>query len=356
MIDDGEAKEIKRDYLETLELLLQNIKRKANEREIKTDDSVSIYVGRKQAYKGIIGQPSDKNLLTDKQVKNINNALTEPSKSQGFISIKIGKTEVFRVQNGKVTNDQLGLVPSQANQTERIYSVDNLQKQVDVLQTKLEIQQELINNIKNTDPTPDTLKQLAEKVQEMSKSLVKQQQLIEKTQNVMNLSFSQTKNTKLQDWVGGVEKNVKQVAQNVFGRLKARLEPQIERVRHDVDKKIDGLRSEVDSKINSVKTAVNDLKSQAIEKSVKALIKHLGKKNADGSISFESKTLDFTQRDNQISVRAKDGTPVMDSGRLLPAISIEHLEALDKVQPIVERFDRFQEKQTVPQANRSARQ
>ncbi|WP_373524757.1 hypothetical protein [Nostoc sp.] len=354
MIDDGEAKEIKRDYLEILELLLKNIQNQANEKEMAVDDTVNIYVDGKHLYKGVVGQSPDKNSLSPEQLENINKAINDPRKSQGTISINIGKTEVFRVQNGVVTNDRLSLASPQPYNVERVYSVETLQKQVDVLQSKLERQQELINAIKGADATPEALSQLAEKVSEMGRTLAKQQQLIERTQNVMNLSFSQVKNTRLQDWVGAVENNVKQAAQNLFQSIKAKLDPEITKVRNEVDRKVGEFKNEVDAKINTVKATVNDLKSQAIEKSVKALLKRLGKQNSDGSISFESKTLNFNQKDNCVTVQAKDGTPVMENGAIDSSVSEEHRVALDKVQPLMERFDRFEQKETTSQTQRNS--
>ncbi|MHC5827713.1 MAG: hypothetical protein ACYT04_70475, partial [Nostoc sp.] len=155
-----------------------------------TSNDISIYAGGQQVYKGLVGQSPSKNLLTSEQLENINKAITDPKNSQGTILIKIGKSEVFRVQNGRITNDLLGLAPpSQPNKVvtkERIYSVEALQKQVKVLQSKLQAQQKLVESIKETQQTPESLSKLIDQVAEMGKSLEKQQQLIENTQKALS--------------------------------------------------------------------------------------------------------------------------------------------------------------------------
>ena len=52
MIDPSEGKEIKKDYLETLEALLKNIFQKAKEKEYKPDKQILIKIGQENVYKG----------------------------------------------------------------------------------------------------------------------------------------------------------------------------------------------------------------------------------------------------------------------------------------------------------------
>ncbi|MHC5862521.1 hypothetical protein [Nostoc sp.] len=394
MIDDGDAKEIKRDYLDILEALLKNIQQKAKSKEIPTSNDISIYAGGKQVYKGLVGQSPSKNLLTSEQLENINLAITDPQNSQGTISIKIGKSEVFRVQNGGITNDLLGLAPpSQKNKVvsnERIYSVEALQKQVKVLQSKLQAQQKLVESIKETQQTPESLSKLIDQVAEMGKSLEKQQQLIENTQKALSQvnerSLPQVQNTVLQNWVGTVENKVKQTAKNVFERIKDVLTPEVTKLRKEITSlksqineqitsfkdevkyqtdsvrselnqqvgnltgelrtQADGVKNTIEQKIKSVKSAidntrtelrvaVDDVKGQAIEQSVKAMLNILGKDNPDGSKSFKSTNFDFERLGDNVIVRAKNGDTVLNDGVLSPNVSEKQLQALDKVQSVV---------------------
>ncbi|MBC1224778.1 hypothetical protein GNF10_31545 [Nostoc sp. UCD121] len=402
MIDDGDAKEIKRDYLDILEALLKNIQQKAKSKEIPTSNDISIYAGGKQVYKGLVGQSPSKNLLTSEQLENINLAITDPQNSQGTISIKIGKSEVFRVQNGRITNDLLGLAPpSQKNKVvsnERIYSVEALQKQVKVLQSKLQAQQKLVESIKETQQTPESLSKLIDQVAEMSKSLEKQQQLIENTQKALsqvNERFlPQVQNTVLQNWVGTVENKVKQTAKNVFERIKDVLTPEVTKVRKEitslksqineqitsfrdevkyqtdsvrnqlnqqvgnltqeirtqvdsvkntVDQSLMGVKSAIDNTRTELRAAVDDVKGQAIEQSVKAMLNILGKDNPDGSKSFKSTNFDFERLGDNVIVRAKNGEAVLTDGVLSPNVSEKQLQALDKIQSVVDMHHQIQQ-------------
>jgi uncharacterized protein YjbJ (UPF0337 family) len=390
--------------LDILEALLKDIQRKAKSKEIATSNDISIYAGGRQVYKGVVGQSPSKNTLTSEQLENIKKAISDPKSSQGTISIKIGKSEVFRVQNGIVTNDKLGLAPpSQQNKVvakERTYSVEALHKQVQVLQKKLIEQQKLVDSIKQNQHSPESLSQLAAQVAEMSKSLEKQQQLIENTQKALsqvNERFlPQVQNTKLQNWIGSVERQVKQTAKNVFERVKDALTPEVIKLRDEIvqlkaqiDQKVTSLKDEVREKTDSVKNelnqqvenfkgelhtqvdgvkntvsqqikdvqsaidntrtefraAVDDVKSKAVEQSVKALLNILGKHNPDGSRSFNSASFDFEQQGNNVIVRAKNGEAVLTDGVLSPNISEQQSKALDKVQSVVDMHHQLEFKQ-----------
>ena len=395
MINDGEAKEIKRDYLEILESLLKLIHSKAKEKGLDPSKDVHIYSSSSKVYQGKLGESPSKNLLTPTIVENLRKALSDPKNSQGAISIKIGNEKVFHIKNGELLTDKLGLAPpSQPNKVvtkERIYSVEALQKQVKVLQSKLQAQQKLVDSIKETQQTPESLSKLIDQVAEMGKSLEKQQQLIENTQKALSQlnerSLPQIKNTVLQNWVGTVENQVKQTAKNIFERVKDALTPEVTKlrkeiasfksqineqitsfkdevkyqtdsVRNELNQQVgnltgelrtqaDGVKNTIEQKIKSVKSAidntrtelraaVDDVKGQAIEQSVKAMLNILGKDNLDGSKSFKSTNFDFERLGENVIVRAKNGEAVLTDGVLSPNVSEQQLQALDKVQSVVD--------------------
>ncbi|MHC5754964.1 MAG: hypothetical protein ACYTXF_30855 [Nostoc sp.] len=380
MIDDGEAKEIKRDYLEILESLLKLIHAKAKEKGLDPSKDVHIYSSSNKVYQGTLGESPSKNLLTPTIVENLKKALSDPKNSQGAISIKIGNEKVFHIKNGEVLTDKLGLAPaSQKNKVvsnERIYSVEALQKQVAVLQSKLESQQKLVDSIKQKEQTPELLSQLVAQVEEMSNAVLKQQQLIENTQKALSQvnerSLPPIQNTQLQNWVGTVENKVKQTAKNVFERIKDALTPEVTKLRNEiaslksqineqitsfkdevkyqtdsvrnelnqqvgnltgelrtqidgvkntVDNRIKGLQSAIDNTRTELRAAVDDVKGQAIEQSVKALLNILGKDNPDGSKSFKSTNFDFERLGDNVIVRAKNGEAVLTDGVLSPNVS-----------------------------------
>lgn len=401
MIDEGEAKEIKRDYLEILESLLKLIHAKAKEKGLDPSKDVHIYSSSSKVYQGTLGESPSKNLLTPTIVENLKKALSDPKNSQGAISIKIGNEKVFHIKNGEVLTDKLGLAPRlQPNKVvtkERIYSVEALQKQVAVLQSKLESQQKLVDSIKQKEQTPELLSQLVAQVEEMSNAVLKQQQLIENTQKALSQvnerSLPPIQNTQLQNWVGTVENQVKQTAKNVFERIKDALTPevtklrkeiaslksqineqitsfkdevkyqtdsvrnelnqqvgnltgelrtQIDGVKNTVDNRIKGLQSAIDNTRTELRAAVDDVKGQAIEQSVKALLNILGKDNPDGSKSFKSTNFDFERLGDNVIVRAKNGEAVLTDGVLSPNVSEQQLQALDKVQSVVDMHHKIE--------------
>jgi uncharacterized protein YjbJ (UPF0337 family) len=402
MIDDGEAKEIKRDYLDILESLLKLIHARAKEKGLDPSKDVHIYSSSSKVYQGTLGESPSKNLLTPTIVENLKKALSDPKNSQGAISIKIGNEKVFHIKNGEVLTDKLGLAPaSQKNKVvsnERIYSVEALGKQVQVLQKKLSEQQKLVDSIKSEQLSPESLSQLAAQVAEMSKSLEKQQQLIENTQKALsqvNERFlPQVQNTKLQNWVGSVERQVKKTARNAFervldaltpevtklrkeiaqmkahieqqvtnrldevrentdnvrdelnqqiGNLTQELRTQVDGVKNTVDESLMGVKSAIDNTRTELRDAVKDVKGKVVEESVKALLNILGTNNPDGSKSFKSTTFDFERLGDNVIVRAKNGEPVLTDGVLSPNVSDQQLQALDKVQSVVNMHHQIQQ-------------
>ncbi|MCC5654634.1 hypothetical protein LC609_33640 [Nostoc sp. XA013] len=298
--------------------------------------------------------------------------------------------------------DKLGLAPaSQKNKVvsnERIYSVEALGKQVQVLQKKLSEQQKLVDSINSEQLSPESLSQLATQVAEMSKSLEKQQQLIENTQKALSQVnewfLPQVQNTKLQNWVGSVERQVKKTAKNAFeqvldaltpevtklrkeiGQMKAHIEQQVtnrldevrentdnvrdelnqqignltqelrmqvDGVKNTVDQSLMGVKSAIDNTRTELRAAVEDVKGQAIEQGVKAMLNILGKDNPDGSKSFKSTNFDFERLGDNVIVRAKNGEAVLIDGVLSPNVSEKQLQALDKVQSVVDMHHQIQQ-------------
>ncbi|MHC0068909.1 hypothetical protein ACWATR_39620, partial [Nostoc sp. UIC 10890] len=85
------------------------------------------------------------------------------------------------------------------------------------------------------------------------------------------------------------------------------------------------------------------VKGQAIEQSVKALLNILGKDNPDGSKSFKSTSFDFERLGENVIVRAKNGDAVLTDGVLSPNVSDQQLQALGKVQSVVDMHHQIQQ-------------
>ncbi|QFS49739.1 hypothetical protein [Nostoc sphaeroides] len=204
----------------------------------------------------------------------------------------------------------------------------------------------------------------------------------------MNERFlPQVKNTVLQNWIGTVENKVKQTAKNVFERIKDALTPEVTKLRNEiaqqkaqidqivtslkdeirdqtdsvkndlnqqinnltaelrtqvdgvkntVEQSLMGVQSAIDNTQTELRAAVDDVKGQAIEQSVKAMLNILGKDNPDGSKSFKSTSFNFERLGDNVIVRAKNGEAVLADGLLSPNVSEKQLQALDKVQSVVD--------------------
>ncbi|MCG6133992.1 MAG: hypothetical protein MET45_04940 [Nostoc sp. LLA-1] len=393
MIEPSDAKEIKNDYLDTLETLLKTIFQKAKEKEFNPDREILIKVGNERIYKGL----ADENLkninpfISQDLVNKLEKAFNHPEELNNVVSIKIGKEEVFRVDKGETKIDKLGLsnVISQTQKNvkpERIYSVEALQKQVDVLHKQMQEQQKLVDELKTQPQSEESIKKLFAQVEEMSNSLEKQQKAIEKTQQSL-AAFSERslpviQNTKLQNWVGSIENKVKQTSKSLLERVKDALTPEVVKLRNSVDKQISEIKSQIDQQVSTlrnelqtqvdgvkaqVKTSINDvrenvdnkiatvqgviqdtrqeiaqtvsqIKQKAIEDSVKTLLNYLGEKQPDGSISFKSTNFSFQQQGDTVSVKANNGTEVIKNGVLTHEVTPEQITQLEKVQPVVDEY------------------
>ncbi|QLE59715.1 hypothetical protein [Nostoc sp. TCL26-01] len=354
MIEASDAEKIENDYLETLENLIKIIYESAKNRGVKSSNKISITVDNEKIYRGRIDDNNfhrinpfiEKNL-----VDKLNKAIFEPQKLKGKVSIKIGEEEVFHVEDGVVVKDGLGLSiklsqsqsQTQENESqrnlqvaERTYNVEELQKQVDVLQNQVQEQQKLFESWKSSQVTEESITQLTQQIGELFKSLEKQQNLNENTQQTLakiNRFLPPIQNTKLQNFVGGIEKGVKQIAQGLLKRVEDAIMPKLNNVKNQI----------YNWKYKTYKWSEN-AKGKAIEKSVRALLRIFGKSNSDGSVSFKSSSFDFEQQGDNIIVRAKNGEPVLHNGALSPNVSEQQLKALKKVNVVVEQHHRLEQK------------
>lgn len=331
MIEAGDANTVKNDYLETLDALINLIQIKAKEKEIDAGNQISIYAGSKKVYEAVKGKTATQDKLTPDVVDKIQKAINEPHNTRSSITIKIGKQEVFRVSNGEVINDKLGLTGSVVQKPaskERTYTLAQLQKQVDVLKNQVSQQEKTIAQLSGQQ-NQQTLNKLTQEIGKLAESLAKQQKLIEATQKSLNqMSLVKPQNTRLQNWIGSIENQVKQTGNLLLETAKNKLQ--------EVGLKIDD--------------CVCSVKGKMIESAVKVLLNKLGERNSDGSLSFRSNKFEFKQDGNTITVVAKDGTNVLSGGavakELPPAVEEEIQQFPEKVFKFI---DKLEEQETLEQ-------
>lgn len=399
MIEDGKSKEIQKDYLDILDSIIKRIQSKIKESNREGKD-VHIFTGPTKVYQATPGQEPIKNSITPETVDAINKALSDPKNSRGSIVIKVGSEKVFQVKNQKLEVDKLGLsesitqaqkpvVPIGREEGEevkyQVYNIPALVDRVKELQQKVQSQE---------SQTPEAIAKLSAQVDELAKSLEKQQELIEKTQQALSKLEQQrpapSQNSKLQNWIGKIESKVKDTVKDWAEKVKEAITPettklknQIEDLKTQLNQRVDNLKSEVRAQTDTLKgnlnSAVNDVKqniddgisnvkaeiqntrqeftksisnakSEAIDQSVKALLRHLGTKNSDGSLSYTSKSFDFQQQGDTVTVKAKNGDTILQDAALSADISPEQMQALDKVQPIVEKLDAAEQSEKLNEA------
>ncbi|NDJ26275.1 hypothetical protein GS682_32900 [Nostoc sp. B(2019)] len=56
-------------------------------------------------------------------------------------------------------------------------------------------------------------------------------------------------------------------------------------------------------------------------------------------MSYTSKSFDFQQQGGTVTVKAKNGATLLQDGALSTEVSPEQMQALDKVQPIVDKLN-----------------
>src|SRR5690242_346157 len=97
MIDNGDANSVKNDYLETLKSIIERILEKTDKIKQQDKTQISIFSGSSKVYESVGSEKPTKNSLTPEVVENIQKAIKNPKEVTGTISIKIDKSEVFKV-------------------------------------------------------------------------------------------------------------------------------------------------------------------------------------------------------------------------------------------------------------------
>ena len=86
-----------------------------------------------------------------------------------------------------------------------------------------------------------------------------------------------------------------------------------------------------------------EVKGRAIASSASALLNYYGKKEADGSVSYESKKYHFSQKDNVLTVTSLDDKrEVLNETGLTEAASERDVELLGQVQGVVDKYEALQ--------------
>ncbi|NBD31413.1 MAG: hypothetical protein GVY17_00170 [Cyanobacteria bacterium] len=113
--------------------LVSRIQQAARQSQSKGPVPLKIYVGREKVFEALPGKDPKKNTITSAQVELLQKALSDPQGIQGTLKVSLGGQEVFRVHNGQVLTDQLGLAPTQ----NVAQTVDALKQETEVLEGRM---------------------------------------------------------------------------------------------------------------------------------------------------------------------------------------------------------------------------
>lgn len=265
----SEAKVVQHDYLEILNDILHKLLEKGKFQELDTTKDLSIYVGNQPKYKGHPDGEVSVNSMTPELVDKIKTAINDPQNLKGSVRIMIGKDKVYHVKDEEVLSDKLGLSSqisrnqSQSQQpakpVQQSSTIEDLQKQVEALQQKLQDQQSLIDNFANQKQSSvEVTKQLSTDLISLKQAFDAQQKTIEQLEKgleaINNQNNPAVKNATLHDWINSIETKAKNTAKNLYEQVKTALTPKVDKVKAQLETQIVTLKEQMNQQMESLKT------------------------------------------------------------------------------------------------------
>ncbi|BAY73212.1 hypothetical protein ACN23B_30095 (plasmid) [Anabaena sp. FACHB-709] len=159
-----------------------------------------------------------------------------------------------------------------------------------------------------------------------------------KTQaDVVKTGISEVKGLVQNEIQQGVERH-----QGALGAVSSKISEEVNTVHKQVTQAVGDIHSALNHTVKQnyekVTNSVMEAKGKAIAKSVDSMLRLFGQTNADGSMTYESKSFNFHKQGNNISITAKDGRPVMVEGDLTTAATESDVESLNKVETVVHNY------------------
>lgn len=265
----SEGKQVQHDYLEILNDILHKLLEKGKFQELDTTKDLSIYVGNQPKYKGHPDGEVSVNSMTPELVDKIKTAINDPQNLKGSVRIMIGKDKVYHVKDGEVLSDKLGLSSqirqnqSQSQQpakpVQQSSTIEDLQKQIEALQQKLQEQQSLIDNFANQKQSSvEVTKQLSTDLISLKQAFDAQEKTIEQLQKgleaINNQNNPAVKNATLHDWINSIETKAKNTAKNLYEQVKTALTPKVDKVKAQLETQITTLKEQMNQQMESLKT------------------------------------------------------------------------------------------------------
>jgi len=339
-VDQGEAKEIGENYLETLRSTLQmsvllgkgidsflrGFQSAALARGAKATEPLTIAIGKDIVYEAKPeGENSPKNKLTPAALKAIKTAVQAPQSLRSKVSISVGDKEFYAVSNsGEVTHDLLDLHPEQAPQQIPQNAIEQLSESM----TRVT---EALSSENPIESLSARIAILEESHSQMLSTLQKHQvildELLRQSAQATNVKAPAVKNSMLGNFLRGAAN-----ALNASGR-------QVDRVVNKVREFGQWLGGQVKGAIKGL----NSIRNEAIVNAATTLLKFAGDQHPDGSRTFTTNSnLHFERTaDGAINI-ARGEREVMLASQLSPQATPDDLNELNQTRELAEEINQSQ--------------
>ncbi|MBD2438855.1 hypothetical protein [Nostoc sp. FACHB-110] len=267
----SEGKQVQQDYLQILDDILQKILEKGQFHSLDSKRDISILVGKELKYKGNPNGEVAVNLMSPGIVEKLNTAINDVKNLKGSVRIMIGKNIAFHAKNGEILTDKLGLAneikqnrTQVAKPVQQSLSIENLQKQVEALQQKVQEQQSVIDRfVKQENSSVESTQKLSTDLANLKQAFDTQQKTIEQLQKgleaINKKNLPTVKNESLSKWLNSIESKAKNTAKNLYEQVKTALTPKVDKVKTQLETQITTLQEQINQQMQSVKA---EMKSQ----------------------------------------------------------------------------------------------
>ncbi len=348
----------KNDDYRLTDKVLNDIKSRLDDNNLQ-DKSIRIVVGKENSYRGVIGDLSAKNNLNSESLDKLQKALYEPEKLEGSVRIYGENNKVlYHVTSGIAHKDELQMFrlrnqtqsESVSQKTEQPLVLENIQNQVKSIDQQVQEEKKQLNSQEALNTLGVQSEKTLESINKLQETVQKQQEMINKLtkslEDAIKTNNPNPENSKLQNFVGAVEHKFKEFAKGALNQIKQFIQPALDRVTSTID----GIKNKITNAKNTfeegVKKTVNTVASKAleangkaIEASVGTMLKAVGEKQGDGSISFSSENYNFRMEGDAISVHRKsDGAEILNKGEFTSHTLKEDLKNMDKVESVAQKY------------------
>ncbi len=258
--------------------LAQNIGKNTSKK--KLSNRLSILVNGKTVFQSNMNQQEKIGSVSLEDIKQIENAIRNPSNSSSDVKIKLGKQILFNVEEGKLLVDKLNLSPAAK------------QEQSLSLEEKLE--------------------QLTKIVGQQQKQIELLEKRIEQKLKFISQNTSQLKSKKLGNWMSNIGDNLSAAWENTKTTIK----------------------NFIDSRIQNVTEKVAAVSAKFLEKPVNFVLDKYGRQEKPGILSFQGEKYSYhrNMKSGELSIVSNSTqNNIVDQGDFTSKASPEDIKILKEL-------------------------